>query len=100
MPHQRLLLNLKANGIGNGMTNWIEKWLIARRLRVVVVGEVSNSKSVLSRVPLGSVLRPLLVLLYISDLDNDIISKVLKFATERCLETLKVMQIDRNYNMI
>ena len=42
---------LKAHGIGNGMINWIEKWLIDRRQRVVVDGEVSNWKSVLSGVP-------------------------------------------------
>ena len=46
MPHQRLLLKLKAHGIQNGMINWIEKWLIDRRQRVVVDGEVSNWKSV------------------------------------------------------
>ena len=33
---------LKAHGIGNGMINWIEKWLIDRRQRVVVDGEFSN----------------------------------------------------------
>ena len=48
--HTRLLLKLKAHGIGNGMINWIEKWLIDRRQRVVVDGEVSNWKSVLSGV--------------------------------------------------
>ena len=36
VPHQRLLLKLKAHGIGNGMINWIEKLLIDRRQRVVV----------------------------------------------------------------
>ena len=48
VPHQRLPLKLKAHGIGNGMINWIAKWLIVRRQRVVVDGEVSNWKSVLS----------------------------------------------------
>ena len=47
VPHQRLLLKLKGHGIGNGMINWVEKWLIDRRQRVVVDGEVSNWKPVL-----------------------------------------------------
>ena len=49
VPHQRLLLKLKAHG--NGMINYIEKWLIGKRQRVVVEGVFSNWKSVLSGVP-------------------------------------------------
>ena len=82
VPHQRLLLKLKAHGIGNGMINWIEKWLIGRRQRVVVDGEVSNWKAVLSGVPQGSVLGRILFLIYINDLDDNITSKVLKFADD------------------
>ena len=102
VPHQRLLLKLKAHGIGNGMINWIEKWLIDRRQRVVVDGEVSNWKAVLSGVPQGSVLGPILCLIYINDLDDDTTSKVLNFlrTTQKCLGKLKVMQIDSIYKMI
>ena len=64
------------------MNNWIEKWLIDRRQRVVVDGKVSNWKSVLSGVPQGSVLGPILFLIYINDLDDDITSNVLKFADD------------------
>ena len=84
VPHQRLLLKLKAHGIINDVINWIEKWLTHRRQRVRVDGEISNWKSVLSGVPEGSVLGPILFLIYIyiNDLEDDISRKVLKFADD------------------
>ena len=56
VPQQRLILKLKAHGIGNDVINWIEEWLTHRRQRVIIDGEISNWKSVLSGVPQGSVL--------------------------------------------
>ena len=35
VPHQRLLLKLKGNGIGDGIIDWIEQWVTDRRQRVV-----------------------------------------------------------------
>ena len=64
-PHQRLLLKVKSHGIGNDVINWIEKWLTHRRRRVIVDGEISNWKYALIGVPQGSVLGPILFLLYI-----------------------------------
>ena len=78
VPHQRLLLKLKAHGI----IDWIEQWLTDRRQRVVANGQVSNWKSVLSGVSQGSVLGPLLYLIYINDLDDNITSNVLKFTDD------------------
>ena len=63
MPHQRLLIKLKVHGKFNDVINWIEEWLTHRRQRVIVVGEISNRKSVLSGVPQGSVLGPILFLI-------------------------------------
>ena len=80
MPHQRLLLKLKAHGIGDGIIEWIEQWLTDRRQRVVVDGEISKWKSGLSGVSQGSVLGPLLFLICINDLDDNITSNVLTFA--------------------
>ena len=62
MPHQRLLLKLKAHGIRDVIIDWIEQWLTDRRQRVVVDGEVSNWKSALHGVLQGSVLEPLIKL--------------------------------------
>ena len=81
VPHQRLLLKLKAHGIGNDVINWIEKWLTHRRQRVID-GEISNCKSVLSGIPQVSVLGPIQFLIYINDLEDDLSSKVLKFADD------------------
>ena len=36
VTHQRLLLKLKAHGIGDSITDWVEQWLTDRRQRVVV----------------------------------------------------------------
>ena len=65
MPHQRLLPKLKSHGIRDGIIDWIEERLTGRRQCVVVDGEISNWKLVLSGVPQGSVLGTLLFLIYI-----------------------------------
>ena len=82
VPHQRLILNLKSHGMGNSIINWIEQWLTDRIQRVVVDGEVSSWKSVLSGVPQGSVLGPILFLVYIDDLEEGVTGNILKFADD------------------
>ena len=80
VPHQILISMLKSHGMGHSLINWIEQWLTDRRQRVVVDGEVSGWKSVLSGVPQGSVLGHILFLVYINDLEEGVTGKLLKFA--------------------
>ena len=62
--------------------NWIDQWLTVRRQSVVGDGEVSKWESVLSGVPQGSVLGPILFLIYINDLEEGVTSKKYKFADD------------------
>ena len=82
VPHQRLIRKLKSHGMGNSIINRIEHWLKDGRQRVVVDGEISSWKSVLSGVPQGSVLGPILFLVYINDLEEGVTGKILKFADD------------------
>ena len=82
VPHQRLLFKLKSHGMGNSLIHSIEQWLTDRRQRVVVDGEVSSWKSILSGVPQGSLLGPILFLVYINDLEEGVTGNILKFADD------------------
>ena len=82
VPHKRLLIKLKAHGIGAQLCSWIESWLSNRKQRVVINGEASDWLQVSSGVPQGSVLGPLLFLIYINDLDRGITSNISKFADD------------------
>ena len=67
--------------MGSSIINWIDQWLTDRRqLRVVVDGKVSSWKSVLGGLPQGSVLGPILFLVYINDLEEGVTGKILKCA--------------------
>ena len=88
VPHKRLCLQLKWHGINTRILHWIENWLSGRQQRVLLNGTKSGWNDVLSGVPQGSVLRPLLFLIFINSIEDDVNSTVLKFADD-----LKVFRI-------
>ena len=83
VPHRLLLYKLKSFGISGALLAWIECFLTGRKQRVVIRGQSSPWFPVLSGVPQGSVLGPLLFVLYIDDIDSCFLhSTVLKYADD------------------
>jgi hypothetical protein len=82
VPHMRLLLKLRAHGVDGKLYNWIEAWLTDRYQRVMINGVASSWQPILSGVPQGSVLGPLLFLIFINDLGTDLACRLLMFADD------------------
>ena len=84
--HKGLLHKLQLSGISGQLLAWLKDYLSNRRQRVVINGQNSKWANINAGVPQGSVLGPLLFLLYINDLSTEIHHcKVRFFADDTCL---------------
>ena len=83
--HAGLLYKLEAAGVTGEVLNWFKSYLSDRRQRVVLPGVSSNWNYIRAGVPQGSILGPLLFLLFINDIVNDIGSNIRLFADDTSL---------------
>ena len=82
VPHLRLLNKLQAYGISGKLLTWIKCFLNNRRQRVRINGSYSDYCNVDSGIPQGSILGPILFIIFINDLPDNLLSHCKIFADD------------------
>ena len=93
--HDGLIFKLKSYGVEGELLLLLKAYLRNREQRVVLNGQTSEWKRIYSGVPQGSVLGPLLFLIYINDLPDGISSMCKIFADDTSLFS-KVLDVNKS----
>ncbi|MCG8095193.1 MAG: hypothetical protein JAZ17_16505 [Candidatus Thiodiazotropha endolucinida] len=83
--HKGLIFKLKQHGINGSLLNWIDDYLSNRKQKVVIRSCTSSSRGIHAGVPQGSVLGPLLFLIYVNDISDSLLSLTRLFADDSSL---------------
>ena len=86
--HKGLLFKLRRAGIGGKLLDWFSNYLSERFQRVVLPGVFLNLCQVRASVPQGSIIGPLLFLIYINDIVDDIQANINLFADDTSLSVV------------
>ena len=92
--HKGLLAKLKSIGINGPLLQWFESYLTERYQRVTIEGTSSDWACIEAGVPQGSVLGPLLFLIYINDIADNVSSTCFLFADDSLLLDEVISPID------
>ena len=84
VPDQSLLIKLRNIGISGYLLNWIKSFITGRTQCVSVEGEMSNWREVISGIPQGSVIGPLLFVILINDLRDKVKHNMCKLFADDC----------------
>ena len=95
--HKGLLYKLDKYGIAGNINKWFASYLDGRKQKVLVNGSTSSWKEIKAGVPQGTVLGPLLFLLYINDLPDNLDNPSRLFADDTSL--LKVHRPNEDVTM-
>ena len=87
VPHRRLMHKLQAHGIEDKAYHWVKAFLSNRTQQVNINGSISEEAAVTSGIPQGSVLGPLLFVIYINDLPQIVKNEARIFADDTKLFT-------------
>ena len=104
--HDGLIFKLKQNGVSGSLLMFFQNDLYNRKQRVVLNGSYSGFSAVESGAPQGSVLSPLLFLIYINDLERNIKSNIKFFADDTMLfsivkdPTISASDLNHDLNII
>ncbi|PFX15469.1 putative RNA-directed DNA polymerase from transposon X-element [Stylophora pistillata] len=94
VPHQRLISKLDYYGIRGNLKSWITTWLTCGEQSVVIDGLSSPAVHASSGVPQGTVLGPLMLLLYINDIGDNCNSAIRLFADDTILYSIIESTLD------
>ena len=83
VPHKRLIKKLEKYGITGNLLKWLKNFLNDRKQKVVINGKFSKWSDVLSGIPQGSILGPLMFIIYINDLPG-VVGSVCKLFADDC----------------
>jgi len=80
--HDILLMKLQSIGLNTGIINWFQSYLSGRLQTINISGASSTAREITCGVPQGSILGPLLFLIYVNDMSAVVKNRLLLYADD------------------